>query len=76
MAYTAKITSKGQVTISKAIREKLKSEIIEFEEKHDHIEIRAVKGVAGALKSYASPGKLKEETTAWQSAAEGKHEHR
>ena len=76
MTYTAKITSKGQVTIPKALRERLQSEIIEFEEKQDHIEIRAVRRVAGALKRYASPKHLKDEATVWQYAAEGKHENR
>lgn len=76
MTYTAKITSKGQVTIPKEIREKLQSKIIEFEDKQDHIEIRPIKGVAGALRRYASRDKLKNEETAWQHAAEGKHENR
>ena len=75
MTYTANITSKGQVTIPRAIREKLRSELIEFEDKQDHIEIRAVGRVAGALKRFASLDNLKDEATAWQRAAREKYEN-
>jgi AbrB family looped-hinge helix DNA binding protein len=50
---TAKITKKGQVTIPKQIRERLKSDIIEFDIVDDTIIIKPVKSVAGSLKKYA-----------------------
>ena len=56
MITTAKITSKGQVTIPRYFRQKLNSEIIEFEfsdSNSDEIIIRPVKSVAGTLKKYA-----------------------
>jgi AbrB family looped-hinge helix DNA binding protein len=53
MATTAKITSKGQVTIPHKIREKLGSEVIEFDIVQNDIVIRPVESVAGSLSSYA-----------------------
>jgi len=53
MAMTAKITRKGQVTIPQRIRDKLNSEIIQFEIVDDNVLIRPVKSVAGSLSSYA-----------------------
>jgi len=53
MSMTAKITTKGQVTIPQRIREKLNSEVIQFDIVEDHVVIRPVKSVAGSLRSYA-----------------------
>ena len=53
MPITAKITKKGQVTIPRKIREKLNSEVIEFEILENDVLIRPVKSVAGSLNSYA-----------------------
>lgn len=50
---TVKITIKGQVTIPKAIRKKLKSTAVFFEVVDDDIVIRPVKDAAGALSDYA-----------------------
>ena len=56
MRMTAKITSKGQVTIPQKIREKLDSEVIEFDIVQNNIVIRAVKSVAGSLKPHTKRG--------------------
>jgi AbrB family looped-hinge helix DNA binding protein len=56
MSMTAKITKKGQVTIPQKIREKLNSEIIQFDIVEDDVVIRPVKSVAGSLSSYAKKG--------------------
>ncbi len=54
MAPTAvKITRKGQVTIPKEIREKLKSNTIYFEVENDIIMIKPVQDAAGSLSEYA-----------------------
>lgn len=54
MATIAKITRKGQVTIPRKIREKLNSEVIEFDVMEDNnVVLRPVKSVAGSLRSYA-----------------------
>jgi AbrB family looped-hinge helix DNA binding protein len=51
---TTKITRKGQVTIPKKVREKLNSEVIEFDIMEDNnVVLRPVKSVAGSLRSYA-----------------------
>lgn len=48
-----KITKKGQVTIPRAIREKLKTSTIYFDVVDDVIMVRAVKDVAGSLREFA-----------------------
>jgi len=58
MPMTAKITSKGQVTIPQKIREKLDSEVIEFDIVQNNIVIKAVKSVAGSLKPHAKMGSV------------------
>lgn len=68
-----KITSKGQVTIPKEIREKLKTSAVYFEIVNDTVVVKAVKDAAGSLSEYAKnvkPGtsmkKIKEQ--AWEKA--------
>jgi len=56
MSMTAKITKKGQVTIPRQIRDKLESEVIQFDIVDDNVVIRPVKSVAGSLSSYAKKG--------------------
>ena len=53
MALTAKITSKGQVTIPKAIRDVLKGDVVEFQVVKDQIVLKPVSSVGGALSAYA-----------------------
>lgn len=48
-----KITSKGQVTIPKEIREKLKTNAVYFEMKDDMIIVKPVRDAAGLLREYA-----------------------
>lgn len=50
---TVKITSKGQLTIPKAIREFLNTETVSFEICNDAVIIKPVKTVAGSLKDFA-----------------------
>jgi AbrB family looped-hinge helix DNA binding protein len=54
MGITATITSKGQVTIPKAIRDRLRSRVVEFVIEDDHIEIRPVKSAEGGLAGFAA----------------------
>ncbi|RMG73069.1 MAG: AbrB/MazE/SpoVT family DNA-binding domain-containing protein [Nitrospirae bacterium] len=53
MLITAKVTSKGQVTIPKEIRKALNSDVIEFELRNNEVILRAVESVAGSLNSYS-----------------------
>jgi AbrB family looped-hinge helix DNA binding protein len=48
-----KITRKGQVTIPKEIREKLKANAVYFEVEDDIVMIKPVRDAAGALHEYA-----------------------
>jgi AbrB family looped-hinge helix DNA binding protein len=52
MPTTMKITRKGQVTIPQKIREKLGSELIEFDIVNDQVIIRPQTSVAGSLSAY------------------------
>ncbi|OGW59011.1 MAG: hypothetical protein A2V83_05870 [Nitrospirae bacterium RBG_16_64_22] len=52
-----KITRKGQVTIPKEIREKLKASAVYFEVADDIVMVRPVRDTAGSLREYAGEGK-------------------
>lgn len=71
MAMTAKITSKGQVTIPRKIRDELKSDTVEFEVVEGGVLIRPVSSVGGSLSSYAegdgSLGEIREKV--WEEVA-------
>jgi AbrB family looped-hinge helix DNA binding protein len=54
MAFTAKITSKGQVTIPRRVRDVLESNTVEFIISDDTVIVRPVKSVGGALAKYAA----------------------
>jgi AbrB family looped-hinge helix DNA binding protein len=53
MRITATITSKGQITIPKAIREQLRGSIVEFSFSDGVITLRELPSVEGSLASYA-----------------------
>ncbi len=72
-----KITRKGQVTIPKKIRDRLKATAVYFEVVNDEVVIRAVKDAAGALGEYAKnaqPGSSMKERKdrAWEEAVHEK----
>ena len=48
-----KITRKGQVTIPKEIREKLKANAVYFEVEDDTVIVKPVRDAAGSLSKYA-----------------------
>ena len=48
-----KLTQKGQVTIPKEIREKLKSNTVYFEVEDDTVMVKPVRDAAGSLSEYA-----------------------
>jgi len=74
MTVTAKITSKGQLTIPRAARMALKSNTVEVEIQGDTVILRPVKSVAGALASYAKGKETFAEVRAkvWQEVADEK----
>ncbi|MEK7828544.1 MAG: AbrB/MazE/SpoVT family DNA-binding domain-containing protein, partial [Deltaproteobacteria bacterium] len=53
LSRSVKITSKGQVTIPKKIREILGADNVYFEIEEDNIIIRSVRDVGGLLSEYA-----------------------
>jgi AbrB family looped-hinge helix DNA binding protein len=72
-----KITRKGQVTIPKEIREKLKANAVYFEVEDDIVMVKPVRDAAGSLREYArsvKPGisvkQMKEK--AWEEAVREK----
>ena len=75
MGRTAKVTSKGQVTIPKEIRDYLDYQVVEFEIENNKVIIQAVKRVAGVLKRYANPDLIPQEKTAWKKAVKDSYEN-
>ncbi|QWR77556.1 AbrB/MazE/SpoVT family DNA-binding domain-containing protein [Candidatus Magnetomonas plexicatena] len=53
MLTAVKITSKGQITIPKRIRDILDSNIVEFEVKDNNVVLKPVRSVGGSLSKYA-----------------------
>lgn len=72
-----KITRKGQVTIPKEIREKLKTNTVYFEVTDDTVTVKAVRDAGGSLAEYArnaKPGMAMKEMKekAWEKAVREK----
>lgn len=53
MSATATITSKGQVTLPREVRDFLKTRTVEFEVMDDVVVLRPVESVGGSLAQYA-----------------------
>jgi AbrB family looped-hinge helix DNA binding protein len=73
---SVKITQKGQITIPKAIREKLNTNSVYFEIENNVITLKPVRDAAGSLSEYAhnasglSMAIIKDK--AWEEAVSGK----
>ncbi len=69
--FIGKISSKGQITIPKKIRDLLASDIVKFKIKNNEIIIEPVKDVGGSLSKYAKKDKiLNERELAWEKVVE------
>jgi bifunctional DNA-binding transcriptional regulator/antitoxin component of YhaV-PrlF toxin-antitoxin module len=55
MPFAAKISSKGQITLPRQVRQVLNSNIVELEIVGKKIMLAPVNSVAGALAKYAKP---------------------
>jgi len=53
MTTTAKITSKGQLTLPREARKRLGTDTVEIEVIGDEVHLRPVRSVAGALSEYS-----------------------
>lgn len=52
LAHTTKITSKGQITLPKEVRDFLHTDIITFEITDNNVMIKPINKVSGSLKDY------------------------
>lgn len=57
MPITAKVTSKGQITLPKNAREALGSDVVEIEIEQGRVLLRPVRSQAGALRDFAREDK-------------------
>ena len=74
MTTTAKITSKGQLTLPREARQRLGTDTVEIEVIGDEVRLRPVRSVAGALSGYGGKkGSLKEiREKVWEEVAHEK----
>lgn len=74
MAYSATITSKGQITIPRAARQALNSTTVDIEVQGNLVILRPVQSVAGALAAYRCIPENFEEirNKVWQEVADEK----
>lgn len=72
---TAKISSKGQITLPAAFRAALKTSYVRMVANGEVLRIEPVKELAGRLRAYAKPGKgfAAERERAWAKAMREKH---
>ena len=74
MAYSATITSKGQITIPRAARQALNSSTVYIEVQGNLVILRPVKSVAGSLSAYRLGDETLKEirVKVWQEVADEK----
>jgi AbrB family looped-hinge helix DNA binding protein len=76
MATAVKITRKGQVTIPRKIRDRLATEVVEFDIINDEVVLRPLISVAGSLRDHAKKQAVsfeKARDKAWDSVVREKH---
>jgi AbrB family looped-hinge helix DNA binding protein len=74
MAYSATITSKGQITIPRAARQALNSSTVDIEVQGNLVILRPVQSVAGSLAAYQQGDEPLEDIRekVWQEVADEK----
>ncbi|MEW6185002.1 MAG: AbrB/MazE/SpoVT family DNA-binding domain-containing protein [Thermodesulfobacteriota bacterium] len=72
---TVKISSKGQITLPRLFRERLKTDMVRIIADHDTVKIEPVRDVSGILKRYAKSYKpmKQDREKAWEEAVNEKH---
>jgi len=75
---TAKVSSKGQITLPKAVRDFLHTDVLRVVIEDGEVRIRPVRNVAGSLKRYAKKGVAMEEARdeAWDQVTHEKYPRR
>lgn len=78
MEKTAKISSKGQITLPKAIRDRLQSDLVRIIVEDGVIRLEPVRAVGGSLQRYAAQRITHEQARdrAWTDAVKEKHPRR
>lgn len=70
LTHTIKITSKGQITIPKEVRDFLNTDMVTFEIKDDQVLMKPLDKVGGILKAYQKDISFKEaRSLAWNGVA-------
>lgn len=74
MAYSATITSKGQITIPRAARQALNTTTVDIEVQGNLVILRPVQSVAGSLVAYKGGAETFEEirSKVWQEVSDEK----
>ncbi len=75
---TAKVSSKGQITLPKAVRDFLHTDILRVVIENDEVRIQPVRNVAGSLKRYTKKGISMDQARedAWDQVAHEKYPRR
>jgi len=75
---TAKVSSKGQITLPKVVRDFLHTDILRVVIEDDEVRIQPVRNVAGSLKKYAQKGVSMEQARddAWDQVVHEKYPRR
>jgi AbrB family looped-hinge helix DNA binding protein len=77
MALTAKLSSRGRITIPKQIRELLKSDVVEFNIVDGSVVLKPISSVGGSLSQYSQGYIPLEEIRdkVWESVAYDRENH-
>jgi len=78
LAKTVKVSSKGQITLPKQVREALGTSYVRIVLSRGHVHLEAVRDPAGCLAKYSRPEGPVDDAgaKAWTEVAEEKHGHR
>ena len=74
---TAKVSSKGQITLPKQVRDLLKSDFVRLIVEDGQVRLEAVPDLAGSLAKYAKDEPIENEReAAWEAELRDRHPHR
>jgi len=74
---TAKVSSKGQITLPQQIRSLLKSDFVRLVVEDDQVRLEPVHDLAGSLSKYAKERPVENERQlAWEAELRDRHPHR